>query len=89
MVAADDDDRDVIVENQVGEDLIDEFEGFPGRDGPVVQIAGDEDDVWLDIVDDGQKPLERVALVVDQRMLVQNPSDVPVSGVQYFHFVLR
>ncbi len=84
VVAGDHDGRDA----DGGEPVqcpVEEFDGGERRDGPVVDVTGDEDGVHLAGLDGGHQMVEEGGLGVQQGDAVEGPAQVPVRGVQQLH----
>lgn len=66
---------------------VEEFDGGERRDGPVVDIAGDEDHVHLALLDGGHQVVQEGGLGVQEGHAVEGPAQVPVRGVQHPHAI--
>ena len=71
--------------NQCSDRLVKECHGFGGRDGAVVDIACDDDQVGLLTARTIDKLREYELLLFKQREIVQVASQVPVGRVEDFH----
>lgn len=85
VVVAGDRDHDRAGVTEADERVVEELDGTRGRDRAVEQIAGD--DHRVDVLRGGQldHAIDREGLLLEERRLVELPSQVPVGGVQQPH----
>ena len=80
VVAGDGDDLGAGV-MQPHQGLVEKGDGVGGRDGPVVQVTRDHDEVHLGVFGQCDQPVDGLALLGQQRLTVEGPPQVPVGGV--------
>lgn len=67
------------------ERVVEQGNGFRRGHTAVVDVAADEDDVWLDGEHVRDELVEEMALVGEQGVVVEKFAEVPVAGVDDFH----
>ena len=85
VVAGDGDDRHPLPVDDLGEHAVEQLDGFGGRDGAVVEVAGDEHGGRFHLGDQRDELLEHVLLVAGEVDVVEQPPQVPVGGVDEPH----
>jgi hypothetical protein len=84
VVAADHDGGNAEVGEAV-QGVVVEVDCVQSGDGAVVDVAGNKDRVHLVLPHGGQQVVEEDPLVVDERLTVEGPTQVPVRGVEKPH----
>ncbi len=85
VVAGDGDDGDAEAVDELGEDVVEEVHRLGGRHRAVVQVAGDDHGRRPDLGGELDQLLQHVLLVGGEVLVVEQPAEVPVGGVDEPH----
>ncbi len=85
VVAGDHDDRHAEAAHDALEDVVQQLDGLGGRHAAVVDVAGDEHGGRPDVGDEVDELVEDVLLVVGEMDGVEQPSEMPVGGMDESH----
>jgi len=81
----DEDDRHAEAAHDALEDVVQQLDGFGGRHAAVVDVAGDEHGGGADVGDEVDELTEDVVLVVGEVDGVEQPSEMPIGGMDESH----
>jgi len=85
VVPGDEDYTGPHVEDQPAEHIVEESHRLGRRDGPVIDVAGDDDCVWLRAAGQVHELVQEVGLVVGEVHPKEDPAQMPVRRVNEAH----
>ena len=88
MVAGDQQDRHLHIAHQALQHLVQQIDGLRRRQGPVVYVAGHDHGIHAGVFGHAKQFFQHNLLVVQQRLAVERPSQVPVRSMKNPHVFL-
>ncbi len=85
MVAGDHHHGHARVHDDARQHVVQQRHGLGRRHGAVVDIARDQHGVWPDVTDQRDELVEHMGLVFEQAAGVEQPTKMPVGGVEKTH----
>ena len=70
---------------QASQGVVEQLHRFGGRNGAVVEVAGDQHRIHLGFGRQGHDPIQGRRLLLQQRGAMELAAEVPVGGVQQAH----
>jgi hypothetical protein len=89
MVTCDEDNWHFETEDKAGKDVVQQADGLWRGHRAIINVTGNEYGVWLTILNEGHEVIQYVRLILSEMHPMEEPSQMPVSGMDEPHRTSR